>query len=60
MSSLGGSIRNPGSQPQVTDVRRIEMQQPLMGEEDYDYETDTDTEDEEAGAYTHLGGAVIW
>ena len=58
MSSFGGSIRNPGSQPQVTDVRRIEMQQPLMGEEDYDYETDTDTEDEEAGAYTHLGGQL--
>ena len=50
MSSLGGSIRNPGSQPQVTDVRRIEMQQPLMGEEDYDYETDTDIQIEEQAA----------
>ena len=56
MTDEGGAIRKPGVKQTVTDVRRIEMQNRLMTEDQYD--TDTDTEDEEAGAYSHLGGQL--
>lgn len=60
-TEMGGAIRNPRGKETVTDVRRIEMSERLMPEDEryqYEEETDTDTSDEEAGAYTHFGGRL--
>ena len=60
-TDMGGAIRNPKGKETVTDVRRIEMEERLMPEDEmYKYAdtTDTDSEDEETGAYSHLGGRL--
>ena len=57
MTDEGGAIRKPTVKPTVTDVRRIQMENRLMTEDQYDTDTDTD-DDEEAGAYSHLGGQL--
>ena len=55
---MGGAIRKPRGKETVTDVRRIQMQEPLMPEYDVPVEEDTDSDDEETGAYSHLGGRL--
>ena len=51
----GGAIRRPVKQDVAIDVKRIEMEQPLMAEYEAE-DTDEELLDEDAGAYSHMGG----
>ena len=55
-ADTGGAIRKPVKEDVAIDVKRIEMEEPLMLE--YEEEDEKEYLDEEAGTYSHMGGRL--